>query len=274
MRIDAHQHFWKFDPVRDSWITEDMGVIKRDFLPGDLEPMLQDTGIGGTISVQASQSTTETDFLLRLARNHDFIKGVVGWVDLKDEGVIDQLEFYKRNPKFKGVRHILQAESKGFMTDTKFIWGLRRLYSQDLTYDILIYEKQLEEVCDLVRLLPEMRLVIDHIGKPNIKDSSFDQWAKYMKELSQYPHVYAKLSGMITEADWNNWTEDDLQPYVDFMLTHFGADRLMYGSDWPVCKVAGSYMEVHSAMLACISELSFGDQEKIMGMTAAKFYKL
>ena len=274
MRIDAHQHFWHYDAIKDAWITKEMTVIRKSFLPNDLRPLLREHQINGCVAVQAAQTEEETDFLLTLANENTFIKGVVGWLDLKNSNLQERIEHYKQFSAFKGVRHILQAEPKGFMTSENFIKGLKDLAQQELTYDILTYESQLEEVCSLLQQVPEMRLVIDHISKPNIKKNSFERWAKYIKELSQYDHLYLKISGMITEADWKNWQPTDLKPYIDFCLEHFGPHRLMYGSDWPVCLLAGSYKKMFQAFEACIQHLSDDEQQSIRGKTAKDFYKL
>jgi len=274
MKIDSHQHFWEFDPVRDAWITDDMGVIRKDFVPEDLKPILEKNGIDGCVAVQADQSEKETEFLLSLADKNPFIKGVVGWVDLKSDNLNERLSHYKQRSTFKGIRHILQAESNGFMLDPGFIEGVSALHKHDLSYDILTTEEQLSEVSELIKLLPEIRLVIDHISKPDIKNQSFDHWAHCMKEISAHSHVYVKLSGMATEADWKTWTVDDLKPYVDFCLEHFGSQRLMFGSDWPVCLVAASYDRIYQSLLECINELSADEQNLIMGGTASNFYHL
>lgn len=274
MKIDAHQHFWQFDPVRDAWITDDMSVIQRDFLPEDLYPILEENDVDACVAVQADQSEKETEFLLGLAQSHPWIKGVVGWVDLLSPELENRLDFYKQNPAFKGVRHILQAEASGFMTQKAFVNGVSQLMTHDLTYDILTTESQLPEVVDFVKALPEMSLVIDHLSKPNIKEASFDQWKKNMERISQYEHVCVKLSGMVTEADWQNWDDSTLKPYVDACLEMFGPSRLMFGSDWPVCLLAGSYQQVYDSLKTCINELTPSEQQQILGGTATSFYKL
>lgn len=274
MKVDAHQHFWQFEPIRDSWISEDMSVIRRDFLPMDLKPLLDASGIDGCVAVQADQSEMETGFLLELASRYPFIKGVVGWVDLLSVNLGERLGYYKKQKAFKGVRHIMQSEPQGFMTAPKFVKGISSLKDFDLSYDILTNEKQLPEVYELVHSLPEMRLVIDHISKPDIKKQSFDHWAKYMKTISGYGHVYVKLSGMVTEADMQNWSAGDFRKYTDFCLEHFGPERLMFGSDWPVCLLAGSYQKVYQALLTCISELSDDEQSWVLGRSATSFYQL
>ena len=274
MRIDAHQHFWQYDPVKGGWITDEMQVIRQDFMPGDLKPLLDSHDIDGCVTVQADQSEKENEFLLELAEQNTWIKGVVGWLDLKADNLSDRITHYKQYEQFKGVRHILQAEPEGFMMDPKFIAGVTQIGASGLTYDILTTENQLEEAVSFVKALPEMPLVIDHISKPNIAQASYDHWAKHMLKLSEFQHVNVKISGMITEADWKEWRVKDIKPYVDFCLENFGPERLMYGSDWPVCLIAGEYDQVIYAIKACLAELSISEQEAIYGKTASLFYKL
>lgn len=274
MKIDSHQHFWKYDPIRDAWIDETMEAIQRDFLPKDLEPILRDKGIDGCVSVQADQSERETHFLLDLAENHNFIKGVVGWIDLKSPNIDERLEYFSQFPKLKGFRHIIQAEPDGFMMDEMFIRNVNKLQLHQFSYDILIFENQLNETVQFVRRLPEVRLVIDHIAKPVIKESSFEQWASYMKKLASYQNVHVKLSGMVTEADWEHWQKKDFEPYLETCLEYFSADRLMFGSDWPVCLLAGEYKDVIGIIEDFIDGLSETEQDDIMGKTATNFYQL
>ena len=274
MRIDSHQHFWRYDPVKGAWITDDMKAIRRDFLPDDLSPLFQAHGIDGCVAVQADQTEDENHFLLDLAQSNSWIKGVVGWLDLKADNLEERIQFFSENERFKGVRHVLQTEPDGFMSDPDFVSGVTKVGENQLTYDILTIENQLNEVVEFVSALPEMPLVIDHISKPNISTSSFDHWSKCMKELSEFDHVHVKLSGMITEANWETWSIQDLKPYVDFCLEHFGPDRLMYGSDWPVCLVAGKYDQVIFSIKALIAQLSSDEQAAIFGLTASRFYNL
>jgi len=274
MRIDAHQHFWEYQPARDTWITDDMSVLRQNYLPQDLHPLLQDREIDSSVVVQADQSDAETDFLIQLATDHHYIAGVVGWVDLCGESLESCLERCLESGVFKGARHILQAEAEGFMLQPNFIQGIKTLGQYQLSYDILTREAQLPDVCQLMQELPEMNLVLDHLSKPAIADGSYDDWAKHMQQLSQYPHLYVKLSGMATEADLQHWKPSDFKPYIDFCLEHFGPSRLMYGSDWPVCLLAGSYASIHNALLDSISSLSQSEQDLIMGQAAANFYRL
>ncbi len=274
MRIDAHQHFWKFNPVRDAWITEEMQVIRRDFRPEDLKPLLEQHAIDGCVAVQADQSQEENNVLLSLAKAHPLIKGVVGWVDLLADDLQDQLDSLVQEHVLKGVRHILQAEPEGFMLQAKFIAGLKMTGEMGLTYDVLTKEGQLPETLELVKALPEMKLVVDHISKPDIASSSFDHWKKYMSQLAKHEHIHVKLSGMVTEANWQTWGPEDLKPYVDFCLEKFGAKRLMYGSDWPVCLLAGDYSSTIGALETCLKALSDDEQQYIFGNTATDFYHL
>lgn len=274
MRIDSHQHFWKFDPIRDAWIDASMEKIARDFLPEDLKPLLDQSKIDGCVAVQADQSETETDFLLDFAGRYDFVKGVVGWVDLRSPQLSERLEHYCNNSFFKGVRHIVQAEKDGFMLQESFLKGIQQLKDFNLTFDILIFPHQLEEAVALVKKNPEQAFVLDHIAKPYIKDKKIDQWAKHINQLAVHQNVYCKLSGLLTEADWNHWQEEDFTAYLTVIMEAFGTDRLMYGSDWPVCLLAGSYPHVVRIVENFISSLSTDDQKKIMGQNAHHFYNL
>jgi len=274
MIIDAHQHFWQYSPQTHEWINEEMQVIRRDFLPQDLAPVLKANGIDGCVAVQADQTEAESDFLLQMAGEHDIIKGVVGWTDLKSAALNSRLEAYKENTLLKGFRHIVQGEPDGFMTDPAFIKGVSSLKDFDLTYDILVYSRQLPEVCELMKQLPEMRLVIDHFGKPDIKAGEFESWKSRITELSAYPHLNIKLSGLVTEGHWKNWSLSDFRPYIDTVLELFGAKRILFGSDWPVCLVAASYEQVLEIVNQYIEKLSMEEQADIMGLNAGSFYKL
>jgi L-fuconolactonase len=272
--IDSHQHFWKFNPVRDSWITEKMSTIQRDFLPDDLAPILKENNVDGCVAVQADQSEQETIFLLELAAKNDFIKGVVGWVDLKSEKIKDKLSFYTRFPKLKGFRHIVQAEPDGFLLQKNFIAGIHSLREYNFTYDILVYARQLDEVILFVQKFPDQKFVLDHIAKPSIKKKEFEQWAKRISVLADFQNVHCKISGMVTEADWKNWKPIDFKPYLDFVFNAFGAHRLMYGSDWPVCLVAASYKQQIAIVNEYVSKLSVDEKEMVMGGNAIRFYNL
>ena len=275
MIIDAHQHFWNYDPVKDAWITDDMKVIQSDFLPRHLLPVLTQNNVDGCVAVQADQSENETAFLLELASKHDFIKGVVGWIDLCAENIHEQLTYYNQFSKLKGFRHIVQAEpDPEFLLREDFCRGIHALAKYDFTYDILVYPVQLPAVTAFVKKFPQQRLVIDHMAKPDFKSGDIQEWEKHMRIIAKEPHVYCKLSGMVTEADWQNWQPAHFAPFLDVALEAFGADRLLFGSDWPVCQLAGSYTEVKQLITDYISRLSATEQANIMGGNAVRFYNL
>ncbi|WP_281233003.1 amidohydrolase family protein [Flavobacterium gelatinilyticum] len=273
-RIDSHQHFWKFDPVRDSWIDETMAVIQRDFLPEDLQPLLKENHFEGCVAVQASQSEEETHFLIDLASKNDFIKGIVGWVDLRDAAIVERLRHFSSYKKVKGFRHVVQGEADDFMYGSEFRRGITALKDFNYTYDILIFHRQLPAAISLVKDFPEQNFVIDHIAKPDIKSGSIDSWKKGIEEIAKYDNVWCKISGMVTEADWKNWKPEDLKPYLDVIFENFSPDKLMYGSDWPVLNVASDYKEVVKTLEDYISKFSTEDQNKIWFENANSFYKL
>jgi L-fuconolactonase len=274
MRIDAHQHFWKFDPVRDAWIDESMQAIRRDFLPEHLEPLLQWHRIEGCVAVQADQSEQETTFLLELASRHPFVKKVVGWIDLAAADVSDKLETIREHAHLAGFRHILQAEPPEKMKQASFRRGIGKLEAHGFTYDILIFPHHLEAAIELVDAFPRQSFVIDHLAKPKIREQIMEPWKKQIRELARRPHVYCKLSGMVTEADHQRWKADDLRPYMEVVLEAFGASRVMYGSDWPVCLLAADYGRVLHTVESFISQLSHDEQADILGRTACRFYKI
>lgn len=274
-RIDAHQHFWKFDPVRDSWITEDMSAIRRDFLPQDLEPILKDNGFEACVVVQSDQSEAENSFQLANAEKYSFIKGVVGWVDLQAAHVEERLSYYIQFPKLKGFRHVLQGEAdRALMLRPDFKRGIGRLKNFGYTYDILIFPDQLIYAKHLAATLPDQPFVIDHIAKPNIKDRAISEWRRDIKAVAECENVYCKISGMVTEADWKNWKSADFSPYLDIIVDAFGVQRLMFGSDWPVCQVAASYAQVVDIMKHYFASFSTHEQALFFGANASTFYGL
>ncbi|WOD42682.1 amidohydrolase family protein [Hwangdonia lutea] len=274
MKIDAHQHFWKFDPVRDAWIDDSMQIIRRDFLPQDLQPILSANNIDGCIAVQADQSEAETDFLLDCAAKNPFVKGVVGWVDLRAENVEERLALYSKNPLFKGVRHIVQAEANDFMLGKDFQNGIGKLSPFNLTYDILIFPPQIEAAIRLVNTFPNQKFVVDHIAKPYIKTGEIDGWKTNITELAKAPNVFCKVSGMVTEADLKHWKTSDFKLYLDVVFNAFGVDRILYGSDWPVCLLAADYKQQLSIVENYFKDFSKEEQSKIFGLNAVKFYNL
>ena len=275
MIIDSHQHFWNYEPEKHSWIDDEMSVIRRDFLSDDLQKVFDENGVDACVAVQADQTTEETDFLISLAENNNFIKGVVGWVDLRSESIEEDLLKYKKYDVVKGFRHVVQEEQDhNFMLRPEFLNGIELLGKYDLCYDILIFPHQLGAALELVKKFPNQKFVIDHIAKPYIKDGFFEGWAVMMREIAKNQKVYCKISGMITEADYKTWTPELVHPYMKLVLESFGAGRVMYGSDWPVCLVAGNYSIVKALVTDFISDLSQEQQNAIMGGNAAKFYNL
>lgn len=274
MHIDAHQHFWKYNPVRDSWIDDSMQVIQRDFLPNDLSPILRANGIQGCIAVQADESEEETDFLLSLADENDFIKGVVGWLDFFDDDFDEKLAFYSQNKRLKGLRHIMQGKPEGFLLQNKFKENLGKLERYNLNYDLLVFENQLLEVIELVKHFPNQRFVVDHIGKPKISLGLDVNWVANIAQLSKQENVYCKISGLVTETENWNWTSSEFCPFIDVVVNAFGVDRILYGSDWPVCYLAAEYEQVLAIVSSYFKEYSEDDINKIMGDNAIKFYNI
>jgi len=275
MKIDAHQHFWNYDPVRDSWIDESMQIIRKDFLPKDLQPILQANNVDGCIVVQADQSEEETEFLLKCAEQNPFIKGVVGWLDLRANTIEDRLYHYSKNRLFKGVRHIVQGESDdAFMLQPEFLNGIHKLEQFGLTYDILIHQGQLEQAITLVEKCPNQQFVLDHIAKPKISEGIDAVWEKNMKRLASYNNVSCKISGMVTETQNFKWKKSDFTSFLDVVLDVFGVDRLLYGSDWPVCLLAAEYKEALQIIEGYFENFSKEDKLKIMGENAIRIYNL
>lgn len=275
MKIDAHQHFWKYNPEEYAWINDEMQVLKRDYLPVDLKPQVVKCGFHGTVAVQARQTLAETRWLLGLAKENEFIKGVVGWVDLCSGRVEDQLSEFSSDTNFIGVRHVLQDEPDDyFMLNGEFLKGIRLLQKFNLTYDILIFARHLPQTLDFVKLFPDQIFVVDHIAKPEIKNKRLSPWKEDITKLAQYKNVYCKLSGIVTEADWLKWKEEDLRPYIETILEAFGTHRLIIGSDWPVCRLAGTYSEIMEIPDKYLSGLSKHERNAIFGLNAVKAYHL
>jgi L-fuconolactonase len=275
MMIDSHLHFWKYHPVKDAWITNDMKVIQQDFLPVDFLPLLQQNTIDGCIAVQADQSEEETNFLLQLAQENDFIKGVVGWIDLRAANVEERMEHYFQYKKLKGFRHIVQAEAQDdFLLRDDFCSGIAKLARYNFTYDILIFPKQLQYAVEFVQLFPRQAFVINHLAKPNFKQADFLEWEKDIRAIAAYKNVYCKVSGMVTEADWKNWNPDDFLFCLDVVTNAFGISRLMFGSDWPVCLLAASYPQVSNIVRNYFSKFSIAEQHQFFCTNAINFYHL
>ncbi|MGB7394235.1 MAG: amidohydrolase family protein [Pricia sp.] len=275
MTIDSHQHFWNYSTEKHSWIDDSMAAIRKDFLPRDLKKVYDENEVDGCVAVQADQTLVETEFLLDLAEKNDFIKGVVGWVDLRDKNLRQTLEEYSSRSKLKGWRHIVQDEpDPNFLLRPDFMSGISLLEKYDYTYDILVFPHQLGAVLEFVKHFPDQKFLIDHLAKPYVKDGFYDGWALLIEEIAKHENVYCKLSGMITEADYQNWTIEQLHPYLHLVLEAFGSDRTMFGSDWPVCLVAGTYARVKAIVTDFVSDLNEADQRRIMGENAIAFYRL
>jgi L-fuconolactonase len=273
MIIDAHQHFWQLSqPFNYAWLRP---PINRDFLPGDLLPHLRNTGVNKTIFVQTQHDLDETRWALGLADQFDFIAGVVGWVNLASPRCEDQMLEFRAHPKFVGVRHITQVEpDDDFIVRPDILRGLKVLEKHRVPFDLLFYVKHLKHAVTVARTVPALPLVIDHLAKPRIKDGSMDDWLPHLRAAAACPNVYCKLSGLVTEADWTNWKPSDLTPYVRAALDCFGAQRCMFGSDWPVCKLAASYAQVYQALNEALGPISADERAAIFGGTAIEFYGL
>jgi L-fuconolactonase len=274
MRIDAHQHFWSYSPEEYPWMNADW-PIRRDYLPADLEPELRGCNLEGCVAVQARQTLEESRWLLQLANSSPIIKGVVGWVDLRSDAVEEQLAELAAHPQFVGVRHVVQDEPDDrFMLHPAFRNGISKLKLFDLTYDILIYPRQLPAAIELARSFPDQPFVLDHLAKPLIQDRTLSPWREQICQLAQLPNVFCKVSGMITEADWKGWQPGDFLRHLDVVLEAFGAERILFGSDWPVCLLAGDYRQVFDLVNDYIRPLGTEVEAAFFGGNAARFYGL
>lgn len=274
MKIDSHHHLWRYSASEYGWIDDTMGLLKRDFLPRDLVTVMRESGINGSVAVQARQTLEETHWLLDLASECDAIRGVVGWAPIADrefDGVLDEL---RGCTKLCGLRHILQAEPDGYMLLPEFNAGIRMLRQYGLVYDVLVYERQLPQAIEFVDRHPEQVFVLDHIAKPLIRDGVVEPWASRLREMAKRENVWCKVSGLVTEADWKLWTPESLKPYLDTVVEAFGPRRLLAGSDWPVCLVASSYSRWFDVLNDYFAEFSVAEREAIFGETARQVYKL
>ena len=275
MVIDSHQHFWKYKPSKHKWIDDSMSLIRKDFMPSDLKKVYDKNKIDGCIAIQADQTLKETNFLLDLSKENTFIKGIVGWVDLRASNIDNTLEYYSKYKKIKGFRHVVQDEADhNFLLRPEFLRGISYLEKYNYVYEILIFPHQLETTLEFVKKFPNNKFIIDHIAKPYIKNGLYDEWARLMSEISKCENVFCKMSGMITEADYNLWTPEQITPYMDLVLTSFGSKRILFGSDWPVCLVAGSYKKVKELVTNFISKLSENEKTNIMGKNAINLYNI
>jgi L-fuconolactonase len=275
MKVDAHQHFWIYNPREYGWMGSGMGILKRDYLPPDLAPLLKPAAIDGTVAVQARQCLEESHWLLELADQYPFIKAVVGWVDLCSPRVDEQLSIFARHAKFRGVRHIVHDEPDDqFMRREDFVRGIGRLANYGLTYDLLLFPRQLPVACELVKRFPKQPFVVDHLAKPLIKARELSPWEAHIRRLATFPTVFCKISGMVTEADWQHWKSADFTPYLDVIFECFGPKRVMVGSDWPVCTLAARHDEVMQIVADFLKKLSMNEQVAVWGENAQRFYGL
>ena len=273
MQLDAHQHFWQYNQVEHTWMNDSMGVLKRDYMPADLKPLLDANGFNGCVAVQARQNLEETRWLLQLSEQNAFVKGVVGWVDLRANDVDAQLERFADNKKLVGMRHIVQDEPDDrFLLGDAFMRGVKRLAAHGLVYDVLVYPKQLPAAVEFVRAFPEQPMVLDHIAKPPIGEKCLEPWATEIRALAKSRNLSCKLSGMVTETTWRGWKAEDFKPYLEVVLEAFGPERLMIGSDWPVCLLSAEYREAIGLVKDFIGSLSGDEQASILGGTCARVY--
>lgn len=275
LKIDSHNHFWNYDEKRDSWITPDMAMLQQDFLPQHFYPVLRQHSFDGCVVVQSNQCDAENEFQLAQAATNDFVKGVVGWVDLQSENIEAELARYQANKKMKGFRHILQGEAnRALMLEPAFKNGIGLLAKYGFTYDLLIYPDQLQYAITLVRDFPNQLFVMNHLAKPFIKKGDINEWQTEIQKLAQYPNVYCKISGMVTEANWHQWTQNDFTPYLDVVISGFGTNRIMYGSDWPVCLLSATYTGVLGIVQKYFASFSDTEQQLFFGGNATTFYNL
>jgi L-fuconolactonase len=275
MRIDAHQHFWRYDPGEYDWIGPGMEALRRDFLPHDFEPLLRQAGFQGSVLVQVRQSLEETRWMLELARKHPFILGVVGWIDLRSPEAAAQLDSFRGEPKLVGLRHIVQSEPDDrFLLREDFLKGVALAQEKELAYDILIYPRHLRVAAEFVARFPGLRFVLDHAAKPEIRNGEIRGWSRDLRALAAFPNVVCKLSGLVTEADWRSWTPEGIRPYLDVAWEAFGPDRLLIGSDWPVCTLAADYRRAMGVVLDYLSRRPAAEQEAVGGGNARRLWKL
>lgn len=273
--IDSHQHFWQVNRFDYPWMTSDLGVLYRDYLPDELAPILSRNGIEKTVLVQASNSVAESRWLLGLADENSFIAGVVGWVDLTSADVDAQLSELTVQSRFKGVRHLVESEPEDdWIIQPAVLSGLKRLSTYGLSYDLLVHTRHLKHIPRVAESCPDLALVIDHLAKPPIAKNEIDEWSRAFNPLASFPNIHCKLSGLVTEANWTSWQTDDLRPFVDVALEAFGSDRLMFGSDYPVCLLASPYDRVLESFQEILANLGDAGREKIFSRNAARFYRV
>lgn len=275
MRLDSHQHFWHYNPAHQVWMTEAMGVLKRDYLPDELAPLLAEIQFDGTIAVQARQMVEETDWLLKLSDKYEIIKGVVGWVDLHSPALREQLLRFSKHPKLVGIRHVVHDEPDDqFMLLSAFRRGISQLQEFNLSYDLLLFPKHLPVAVKLVAEFPKQPFVLDHIAKPAIREGRISPWREDLKQLAKFPNIFCKLSGLVTEAAWKQWRPEDFHRYLDIAVEAFGVERVMIGSDWPVCMLSADYVSTMRLVIDYTRQFPSAVREAILGGNCARFYRL
>jgi L-fuconolactonase len=275
MRIDAHQHFWHYQRDTHGWISDEMSVLRKDFMPVELKTALADFSFDGSVVVQANETYAENDFLLDIAQKHNYIKGIVGWIDLLDPQAEIKMIALKSTPIIVGFRTIMQGSpDEKYLGNKLFYENAKRLASFDYTFDLLVHNNQLDSLIRFTDKLPDNRFILDHLGKPAIKNKEYKEWKSEIKILAANPNMYCKLSGMTTEADLKNWTYNDLYPYMEIAAEYFGLDRICFGSDWPVCLAAGSFATTYSVVDQFCAQLKQEEKDKIFGQNTKDFYKL
>ena len=275
MRIDAHQHFWHYQPETHGWISDEMRVLRKDFTPEELKTVLADFSFDGSVVVQANETYDENDFLLDIAQKHNYIKGIVGWIDLLDPQAEVKMVAIKSTPAIVGFRTIMQGSpDEKYLGNKLFLDNVKRLATFDYTFDLLVHNNQLDSLIRFTDKLPDNRFMLDHLGKPSIKNKEYKAWKTQIKVLAANPNMYCKLSGMTTEADLKNWTYNDLYPYIEIAAEYFGLDRICFGSDWPVCLAAGSFATTYSVVDQFCAQLKQEEKDKIFGINTKEFYKL
>lgn len=274
MRVDTHVHFWQYSEGDPDWISDEMDLLKQDYLPRNILPTLKRNGIDNCIAVQARQSELETHFLLELAKSNDVIKGIVGWIDLRRQDVSERIQYFSQFPYIKGWRHIVQDEPDNFLYDKDFRRGVSLLNQYGYTYDVLVYHRQLKSALDFVSAFPDQRFIIDHCAKPDIKHKEINEWKQNMKEMAKFPNTWCKISGLLTEARWKSWSAADFYPYLDVVFESFGTNRILFGSDWPVMLLAGMYVQWKSLLEKYMENIDDEEKEKIFGSNAVEVYKL
>ena len=273
MVIDSHVHFWKYDKADLPWIDRSMKMLQKDYLPSNIELTLKRNGVDGCIAVQAVTSQLETRFLAELANTHPYIKGVVGWVDFMSADVAKQLDELKQYPSIVGVRHIVQSEPDDFLYNEQFRNGIVLLKEYGYTYDILIFPRQLKAAVDFVRAFPDQTFIVDHCAKPNVRNKEMEEWRKGITDLAMFPNVSCKVSGLITEAEWKNWSPADFYPYLDVVFESFGIQRVMFGSDWPVMLLSGIYVQWKSLLEKYMEKMLPEEKDQFFGLNVMRIYK-